>query len=121
MVLTNRELGAILKLANVVANADGKFSNEEGLVMTAELARFGASIEKMKLLAAIGDSMSPVESCMVVSHMTTEEKKHVAAFLGSIIAADGKIEDSEIEVWALISSICQLPTMTLAEAISFWN
>lgn len=49
--------------------------------------------------------------------MTNEEKKYVTAYLGTIICADGKIEDSEIKTWALVTTICDLPKMSLREAI----
>lgn len=53
--------------------------------------------------------------------MTNEEKKYVTAYLGAIICADGKIEDSEIKAWSLISSICDLPRMSIKEALEIIN
>ena len=38
-----------------------------------------------------------------------------------ILAADGEIAASEVSMWQLLSTLAQLPTMTVAEALLFWN
>jgi hypothetical protein len=50
--------------------------------------------------------------------MTSEEKKYVTSYLGLIICADGKIDDKEMALWSLISSVCDLPTMNLEQALN---
>lgn len=45
MIFTNQELGAILKMATVMADADGKVTNEETTLMFVELVRFGVVSE----------------------------------------------------------------------------
>ena len=45
MIFTNQELGAILKMAIVMADADGKVTNEETALMFVELVRFGVVSE----------------------------------------------------------------------------
>lgn len=119
MIFTNQELAAILKLATLVANADGKVSNEESQMMSLEIARFGVNKNKAKVIIEIGAKMSYGECCQVVSNMVAKEKKYVAAYLGTLICADGKIDDSEIKSWSLISAMCDLPTMNIHEAIEF--
>lgn len=37
------------------------------------------------------------------------------------MAADGEIAASEVSMWQLLSTLAQLPTMTVAEALLFWN
>lgn len=48
MIFTNQELGAILKMATVMAGADGNVAEEEKVLMAIELMRFGVSSEKTK-------------------------------------------------------------------------
>ncbi|MBO7230751.1 MAG: TerB family tellurite resistance protein [Bacteroidaceae bacterium] len=117
MIFTNQELSAIFKMATVVAGADGNVSNEETALMAIELIRFGVSEEKSQIIMKEGLALSPAEACVIISKMTNEEKKYVTAYLGTMICADGKIEDSEMKAWALISKICNLPTMSLGDAI----
>ena len=117
MIFTNQELSAIFRMATVMASADGNISNEETTLMAIELMRFGVSEEKSQIIMKEGLNLSPAEACIIISKMTNEEKRYVTAYLGTMICADGKIEDSEMRAWGLISKICNLPTMNLGEAI----
>ena len=121
MFFTNNELCAILKLALVMANADGKVSEEESAMMCLELLRFGVDQDKVKVLAGLGDKMSNLEACKIVSNMNADEKKYVTAYLGAIICADGNIDDSELKAWAVITALCDLPTMSIGEAIQIMS
>ena len=117
MIFTNQELSAIFRMATVVASADGNISDEETALMALELLRFGVSEEKSQIIMKEGLSLSPAEACIIISNMTSEEKRYVTAYLGVMICADGKIEDSEMKTWALTSKICNLPAMSLGDAI----
>lgn len=117
MIFTNQELAAIFRMATVVAGADGNISNEETALMALELLRFGVSEEKSQVIMKEALALSPAEACVIISKMTNEEKRYVTAYLGTMICADGKIEDSEMRAWALTSKICSLPTMSLSDAI----
>lgn len=117
MIFTNQELAAILKMATAIAAADGNVSTEEQTMMALELLRFGVSEEKTKIIINETMKLSPAEACIIISKMTNEEKKYVTAYLGKMICADGKIEDSELKLWTLISKICNLPTMSIEEAL----
>lgn len=117
MIFTNQELGAILKMATVMANADGHISEEEKTMMAVELLRFGVNENKASVITKEAATLTPVEACIIISKMTNEEKRYVTAYLGAMICADGKIENSEIKAWALISNLCNLPQMTIKEAL----
>ncbi len=117
MIFTNQELAAILRLAHAMANADGKITNEETQMIVLEMKRFGVGLNNAQLIAEIGDKMSYGECCQMVSNMTAEEKKYVTAFLGTLICADGDVDDSEMKLWSLISTLCDLPTMNIFEAV----
>lgn len=117
MTFTNQELAAILRLAHAMAKADGKITNEETQIIAFELSRFGVDHNKARIIAEIGDKISYGEACQIISNMTAEEKKYVTAYLGTLICADGNIDDSEMKLWSLISAICELPTMNVIEAV----
>ena len=121
MVFTNQELSAILCMANVVASADGNTSEIEVKLMVGEIIRFGVSEEKSQIILRDAFNLSPAEACAIISKMTSEEKRYVTAYLGTMICADGKIEESELKVWVLISKICNLPTMTLKDAVEIMS
>ena len=117
MIFTGQELSAILKMAMAIAASDGHISSEETSLMAIELMRFGVDEEKTKIISSKAANLDFAEACVIISKMTNEEKKYVTAYLGTIICADGKIEDSEIKTWALVTTICDLPKMSLREAI----
>lgn len=100
-----------------MANADGKVTKEETQMIVLEMTRFGVDQNKGRIIGEIGEKMTYGECCQVVSNMTPEEKRYVTAFLGTLICADGDIDDSEMKLWSLISAMCDLPTMNILEAI----
>ena len=52
---------------------------------------------------------------MSIANMDSNKKRFVAALLGIIMAADGNIDEKELALWRLVSSMCNLPTMNLTE------
>ncbi len=102
-----------------IAEADGNVSKEETTLMALELVRFGVSEEKTNVIINETSKLSTTEACVIISKMTSEEKKYVTAYLGTMICADGRIEESEIKIWSLTSAICNLPAMSLREAVEF--
>lgn len=117
MIFTNQELAAILRLAHAMANSDGKVTSEETMVIVNEMSRFGVDQNKGRLIGDMGANMSYAECCQVVSNMTTEKKRYVTAFLGTLICVDKDINDSEMKLWSLISALCDLPAMNIIEAV----
>lgn len=61
--------------------------------------------------------MNSSTALSIISTMKDEEKRYVTAYLGTMIAADRDINDKEVALWGLISTLCDLPTMTINEAI----
>lgn len=112
------EISAITKLAKAMVLADGKVQNIEIAVMTKELARFGVQESQLQTLLAAGDAMDMTKAMAVVSTLDYEHKKYVSAYLGTIMAADFDIDDTEMALWRLISTLCELPTMNVQEAVS---
>lgn len=115
------ELSAIVKLANAMVMADGKVANEEIAAMSIELAKFGVDENAAKSIIGAADAMEYGHAVAVVAAMNLEQKKYVTGYLAFIMAADGEIATSEVSMWQLLSTLAQLPTMTVAEALLFWN
>ena len=115
------ELSAIVKLANAMVMADGKVANEEIAAMSIELAKFGVDENAAKSIIGAADAMEYGHAVAVVAAMNLEQKKYVTGYLAFIMAADGEIAASEVSMWQLLSTLAQLPTMTVAEALLFWN
>lgn len=119
MIFTNQEMAAILRMAQVIANADGKVTNEEMALMALELARFGVTQEKSKLIILIAQELEASDAVLIIARMNHEEKRYVTAYLGTMICADGNIDKKELILWASISEICNLPQMSIKEAIEY--
>ena len=121
MKYTGIELSAIVKLANAMVMADGKVANEEIAAMSIELANFGVDENAAKSIIGAADAMEYGHAVAVVAAMNLEQKKYVTGYLAFIMAADGEIAATEVSMWQLLSTLAQLPTMTVAEALLFWN
>ena len=121
MKYTGIELSAIVKLANAMILADGKVANEEIAAMSIELAKFGVDENAAKSIIGAADAMEYGHAVAVVAAMNLEQKTYVTGYLAFIMAADGEIAATEVSMWQLLSTLAQLPTMTVAEALLFWN
>lgn len=117
MTFTSIEMSAIAKLALAMAAADGKVEKCELTYIALELARFGVKDSDPILKGA--DDMDPTIALTIVSKMTPAEKKYVAAYLGTLMAVNGDIDDKELSLWRLTSTLCGLPSMTIKEAINY--
>ncbi|MBQ7420855.1 MAG: TerB family tellurite resistance protein [Prevotella sp.] len=117
MTFTGIEMAAIAKLALAMANADGKVDKNELSYIALEMARFG--VKDADPILKGGMEMDATIALSIVAKMNQEEKKYVTAYLGTLIAADGKIDDKEMALWKLTSSLCGLPIMNIAEAIEY--
>ena len=121
MNFSKLEMSAIVKMAKAMALADGVIDPKEKIMMANELERFDVPSSDVRTILEIGDSMQPSEAASVINAMNAEQKKYVAAYLGTMIAIDGDIDDTELVLWRFTSTICNLPTMSIAEAIAFMS
>ena len=121
MTFNGIELAAVVRMAMVVAASDGNVAETEKAAIAIELIKFGVNKNQLSDILKAASSLEAKDSLSLISGMTQNQKKYVAAFLAVIIAADGKILESEVRVWAVISSLCKLPNMTIREGIDFWK
>lgn len=118
MKLSGLEISAITKLAKAMVLADGKVEDVELAVMTHELLRFGVSEKELSAFLAAGDAMKMEQAMGIVASLKKENKKYVSAYLGTIMASDLDINETELALWKLVSTLCDLPTMNIQEAVS---
>ena len=105
-------------MAKAMVMADGKIEPSEIAVMTREFMRFGVPQNQVDLLLKASDNIEASQAVALVAGMDEERKKYVASYLGVIMAADGDIDDNELALWTLISTLCGLPTMNVLDAIN---
>ena len=118
MTFSGQELTAIIKMAKSMVLADGKIEPSEIAVMTREFMRFGVLQDQVDLLLKASDNIEASQAVTLIARMDEERKKYVASYLGVIMASDGDIDDNELALWTLISTLCGLPTMTVMDAIN---
>lgn len=115
------EYAAIVKLAVVMASADGKVHDNEKMMMTAESLRFGLGGEKLVEILNLAKELTPSDAISFVSKMDNIHKRYVAAYLGTMVAIDDDIDNKEIQYWTLVSTLADLPTMNIAEAQEYMS
>lgn len=116
---SRKELSAVVKLALTMIMADGRFDENEKALLALEMARFGVKEDDFARLLVTADAMDTAETVSVISNLANNEKKYVAAVLGTLMAVDKDIDEAEMKLWQLTSTICKLPTMNIAQAVEF--
>lgn len=119
MTFSGKQLAAIFRLGKMMANADGRVEKSELVVLIRELARFGVPGDHLDALEEAGNQLEPAELLGTIAAMDANQKKYVAAYLGVILAINGDIDDSEMKLWGLVSALCNLPEMNIAQAIDY--
>lgn len=104
-----------------MAAADGNIAQTEIAAMALEMTKFGPSESQVNDILKASDSLSPSDAITVVSNLNSEQKKYVTGFLAVIMAADGRIEDSEVRMWQLLCTLASFPQMSAAQALEFWK
>lgn len=117
MTFNRLEMEAVVKLAMQIAAADGKFAEEEKIMIALNAASFGISPDLFESIFHDAMTMKSELALAAIAAMDSDQKRYVTAYLGTIIAADGDIDDSEMKIWSLVSALCDLPTMSIAEAM----
>ncbi|MBQ9436562.1 MAG: TerB family tellurite resistance protein [Bacteroidales bacterium] len=116
---SRREMMAILKMAGAMAGADGRAHPNEVKMMINECLRFGIDAEESSKLLSQSTNMDGSEAMATIAIMTDAQKRYVCAYLGSLMAIDGNIDDNERTMWQLVSTLCKLPTMTISDALEY--
>lgn len=121
MRFTQEEMTAILRLAKLMAMADGKVTEGEINCIFADLLSFGVTANNLEPLEETANALEPTKAISIVAQMTMDEKKYVCGYLAAVMIADGNIDAKEQALWALVSALASFPKMTIAEAVDFWQ
>lgn len=119
IVFSEEELVAIAKLANAMIAADGKVAEEEMESWTMEMERWGIGREVFPKVFQRSETIDFVDALHTVAHLDGERKVYVAAFIGALMAVDGQVNEGELKLWQLVSIFCDLPTMSVGEALAY--
>lgn len=115
------ELCALIKMAFSIAAADGKFVDEEKTAIAFGMAEFGLDANEMKKMTDMTVQLDATAALSILSSMDSSQKKYATGYLAAVMAADGDVDPSEVKMWQLISTLAGFPTMSFAEALSFWT
>ncbi len=121
MQLTKLEFSAIVKFSKQMSIIDGNVDFSELEIIKREFIRFNIPTNEIEWILERGDSMDFEEAVSYIKNLNSEQKEYVTSLLGEIITADGVIDDKEKVFWSIISLACDLPTMTIAEALINMN
>ena len=123
MQFSAKEMAAILKAAKMMAMADGMMTSDEKNVIKRDLASFGIKIDTLESIAIEhkADNMEGCEIISTLSNMTIEQKKYACGYLAAVMVADGEIDEKEQKLWSLLSLLANFPTMTIGEAVTYWQ
>ena len=119
LIFSEEELVAIAKLANAMIVADGKVAEREMDSWIMEMERFGVSKSDFHLWYWKSEGLSLTDALGVVSKLDDERKKYIGAFLGALMAVDGHVDGDELKLWQLTSMFCDLPTMSVMQALEY--
>ena len=119
MEFNREELKAIAKIANAMIAADGKVDDNEMCSWTLEMERFGVAEEDFHTLFEQSEEIDFIAALSAIKNFDEEQKSYVGAFIGTLMAIDGDIDEAELKLWQLVSTFCDLPTMSLGEALQY--
>ncbi len=123
MTFSGKEMAALLRAAKMMALADGTMTSDEKDVMIADLKCFGVQIDTLQsvVIEKQADEMDGAEVIKTLSNLNLEQKKYACGYLAAVMTADGDIAKKETDLWSLISLLASFPTMSIAEAIAYWQ
>lgn len=121
MTYTGNELAALVHIGVLMAAADGHVDDLEQFAIAKELSAFGVEPNQLDSLLVIAKNMQTTGAIVTLSGMSNEQKRYACGYLAAIMASDGDIADSELKLWKFVCTLASFPTMTFAEALSFWT
>ncbi|PIE84018.1 MAG: hypothetical protein CSA07_03955 [Bacteroidia bacterium] len=118
-MFNREEITAVARLAHTMIVADGEVDQNEMEAFAGELQRFGVGEAEVPKLMEAMFAMKPVDAMAKVAHMNPNQKRYVCAFLAGIMVIDGEVHEEEIAVWRMTSFYCELPEMSIEEALEY--
>lgn len=115
------QMAAIVKAANAMIAADGRVDEAETQALSRELIGFGVNPTQLVDILKLSNALEPAAMISTLSVLSNDQKKYISGFLAAIMISDGDIDDSEMKLWQLTSTLIGCPTMTLQQALDFWR
>lgn len=113
MKFTDKQMGAIIRIAKQMCNSDGRFSQSE----MDNLLKFTENFD-VATVEDIADAMTGYEAAAVLAGMSADQKYYVCCYFANLMAVDGVISDSEVKVWQFVSQLADFPNMSIREALN---
>lgn len=111
-----RELLAILNIANGMVEIDGRTDSIEIEVIYTQMRRLGIDHEDLFTLTEDAImKMDPNTAMNIVAKMTSIQKQYVQALLVVIMASDGEIHEREMVMLRMITMTCGLPPISMTD------
>lgn len=117
MNLIGIELSAIANLAMRMAQVDGHVDPKEIDAIATGFRYFNVPVEQAKTLILLAAAANESDAMAVVAQMSDEHKGFVAAWLATIVAADGVIDERELRLLRHYSEKCGIPLCSPEEAL----
>lgn len=117
VILDELELAALVKIANYMAEADGIIDEGEFAIIVDEISKFGVSEEVYDDILAASVEMDAATAIKTIEKVGENEKKYVSAFLVILMIVDEELQEPEIKLLHFISTLCELPMVSIDEAI----
>lgn len=111
-----KEMAAILKMVKAMIMADGVVDSNEKNFLGYLLHNLGIN-ENDPVIFYLSDAMEFDIAIATIKNMSSSQKRYFTAYLGVMIAIDEDIDKEEVALWKMISILCNLPTMTINEAV----
>jgi uncharacterized tellurite resistance protein B-like protein len=121
MQLNGKQLAAVLKVGGIMVQSDGILENKEIDIMFHEYVKFGVPADQIQILQKVANAMDLSEMIKTLAQLSDDMKKYVVGYLATIMIADGNIDDSEVKMWKVISTLCGFPTMNIHDAVEYWR
>lgn len=92
-----------------MAKADGTVTLEEIRVLAMESVWLNIPKERMDQLITESANMNQGDAISIVSTMSSEQKKHVSAFLAAVLFADKIPHPDEMKLWTFVCNMASIP------------
>ena len=119
MTFNKLQFIALIKLGKAMQAADGRLDEQELNVMSAVVISFGVTPSDYAEMLVLSDEIDATTALGIIASMTSSQKKYVCAFLATIMVADGDVDPKEHALWNLTTALCDLPVMTIKEALDY--
>lgn len=121
MILTDRELTALVHVGVTMIYADGKAVKEETDLLAAEIAKKTLSKFECKVITDSAEKMSDNDALWILANMTEDKKKYVSGLMASIMVCDGNIDPLEMELWQAFNDVLwENRHIELSDVLRFW-